>query len=262
MRINQTRKPSLFYPDNGEWTDMSAKIARRAKPSYLTLLLILALPILAFVGCNKAPTYFEVAHTYIALGESFTAGAGATNPAKNGYVALVGQHLTNKSTRVYNYGIRGANITGVTNLELPRAVEHSPDLITVWAAIDDFTSHKSLTTYTRDLALLLDSLGALNHGNSAQIYVGNIPKLIYLPRYRNLSSAQKAQMLVEIQRWNAAIAAITKQHKYTLVDFYDKLDLQHHATRWTSSNGLDPNNAGYQAIANIWVQAIANYNHV
>lgn len=230
---------------------MKKNILCRWKHHYLAFLLLLALPALALASCGN---FLSQPHTYVALGASDAVGKGATDPKTDGYVPLLEQHLA-KGSQFYDFGVSGITLGAALQQELPLALQKHPDLVTVWLAVNDL-GRTPLPRYEQELNQLLTQLAS----TKAEIYVANIPQLMYLPRFNKLSQTQKAKRDSIIQRWNTAIAQIISQHSDYLVDLYNNLDLKDHPTDWVSADGFHPNNTGYQQIANIFWQTISSHN--
>src|SRR5947208_6758936 len=140
--------------------------------------------------------------TYVALGASDAVGIGSNIPGSQGYVPLVAAHLP-KGSHLINLGISGIQLHEALSQELPLALTTSPNLITIWLVANDFIGDVTYDTYLHDLNFLLQQLHMSTH---ARIVMANLPDLTRLPAFANETPAQKAQMLVAIQKWNKAIA--------------------------------------------------------
>lgn len=231
--------------------------------SFIVLLGILSA--IGFAGCQGSPnvqspkatpgpSFLTQPHDYVAIGASTAVGRGATNPATDAYVPLIFHHLA-QGSQLHNLGISGAGVDQALQDELPQALQAHPDLVTVWIGTDDL-GRISLAAFQQGFDQILSQLAQ----TKAQIYVGNIPQLSYLPRFRNRSDAEKSQMLAKIQSWDTVIAQLVSKHGATLIDLYDQLDLKDYAAAWSSGDGFHPNNTGYQQIANFFWQAITSHN--
>ena len=102
---------------------------------------------------------------YVALGDSFTEGVGDPDPASHnglrGWADLVAVHLAshNPEFRYANLAIRGHTMDAVITGQIPRAIMLQPDLVTIYAGINDLLKLRTdldamMTQYTHALARL------------------------------------------------------------------------------------------------------------
>jgi acyl-CoA thioesterase-1 len=190
---------------------------------------------------------------YVALGASDAVGIGSNTPLSQGYVPLVAARLP-KGSHALDLGVNGIHLREALTAELPLALSTSPDLITVWLVANDFIGGVAYNDYMQDLATLLSQL---HSGTRARIFMANLPDLTRLPAFSNDSAVQKAQMLRDIERWDAGIARQAARYSVTLVDL-----LQHGSEitahpEYISGDGFHPSPAGYAQLANVFWQAIA-----
>src|SRR5947209_13124312 len=139
--------------------------------------------------------------TYVALGASDAVGAGSDQPGSQGYVPLIAAHLP-QGSHLVNLGISGIRVHEALTEELPIALSTSPGLVTIWLVANDFVDGVSYTDYTHDLDALLSQLRTRTR---AKLVMANLRDLTRLPAFASLTLTQKAQMLQQIQRWNAGI---------------------------------------------------------
>src|SRR6266487_2801504 len=190
--------------------------------------------------------------TYVALGASDAVGVGSNQPGSQGYVPLVAAHLP-KGSHMINLGISGERLHNALTEELPIALSTSPELVTVWLVANDFVGGVPYDTYMHDLNILLGELHANTH---ASLVMANLPDLTQLPAFANLAPAQKAQMLVQITRWNAGIAITAAHYGVTLVDLFSHGSQLTTHPEYISGDGFHPSPAGYVQLANIFWLAI------
>ncbi len=190
---------------------------------------------------------------YVALGASDAVGVGSDTPDSQGYVPLLAAHLP-KGSRALNLGVNGIHLREALTTELPLALSTSPNLITAWLVANDFIGGVTYNDYMQDLSTLLSQL---RNGTRASIFIANLPDLTRLPAFSSNTAAQKAQMLKEIERWDAGIAQQAARYGVTLVDLLKRgSDITAHP-EYISSDGFHPSPAGYAQLANIFWQAIA-----
>jgi acyl-CoA thioesterase I len=190
--------------------------------------------------------------TYVALGASDAVGVGSDQPGSQGYVPLVAAHLP-KGSHLVNLGISGERLHDALTEELPIALSTSPGLITVWLVANDFVDGVSYDAYIHDLNTLL---GQLHTNSRASLVMANLPDLTRLPTFASLTSTQKAQMLVQIKRWNTGIATSAAHYSVKLVDLFNHGSQLTAHPEYISGDGFHPSPAGYVQLADIFWLAI------
>ena len=152
-----------------------------------------------------------------------------------------------------NLGISGIRLHEALSEELPIALSTSPKLVTVWLVVNDFVGGVSYEVYIQDLNTLLAQLHANTH---ASLVMANLPDLTRLPAFSSLSFSQKAQMLVQIKRWNTGIATAAAHYGVRLADLFSHgSELTAHP-EYISGDGFHPSPLGYVRLANIFWAAI------
>ena len=189
---------------------------------------------------------------YVALGASDAVGVGSNEPGSQGYVPLVANHLP-KGSRLINLGVSGIRLHEALSKELPLALSTGPRLVTIWLAANDFIANVPYESYRKDLNTFLQQLRA---GTHARIVMANLPDLTRLPVFAGLTGQQKKHMTVELQRWNAGIAAAAAHYTVTVVDLYSHESQLTAHPEYISDDGFHPSAAGYVQLANYFWEAI------
>jgi len=190
--------------------------------------------------------------TYVALGASDAVGVGSSQPGAQGYVPLVAARLP-KGSHLLNLGISGERLHDALSEELPIALSTSPELVTVWLVANDFVGGVPYDAYIHDLNVLLGKLHANTH---ASLVMADLPDLTRLPAFANLTATQKAQMLVQIARWNAGIAAAAALYGVRLVDLFGHGSQLTAHPEYISGDGFHPSPLGYVQLADLFWRAI------
>jgi acyl-CoA thioesterase I len=186
--------------------------------------------------------------TYVAIGASDAVGVGARSPETDGWVPRFGARL-GANVRVVNLGISGSTLSQALNEQLGPAIDAQPDVVTVWLAVNDLNARVPLERYAADLDMLLGKLEPTH----ARVLVGNVPDLASLAAYRGLDPAPLA---AQVDAWNQVIADTASRHGATLVDLYAHWqDVAEHP-EYLSADGFHPSSDGYQALANVFADAI------
>ena len=190
--------------------------------------------------------------TYVALGASDAVGVGSNVPGAQGYVPLVAAHLP-KGSHLINLGISGIHLHEALSQELPLALSTSPNLVTIWLVANDFIAGVPYDQYFQDLNFLLQKLRDSTH---AHVVMANLPDLTRLPAFSNETSAQKAQMVKAIQRWDQEIALLAKRYSVALVDLYSQGSQITSHPEYISGDGFHPSPSGYVQLADYFWRVI------
>jgi lysophospholipase L1-like esterase len=184
--------------------------------------------------------------TYVAIGASDAAGVGATVPDQESWPAVLQRKLP-PGSRLINLGISGSLLHQALDQQLPIALDSTPDLVTVWLAVNDYTAHAPLEQYAADLDTLL---GRLRERTGAAVLVGNIPDM------RSLPSAARMD-LSDVDRWNAAIEETARRNGVILVDLRSTWREVADHPEYISSDGFHPSKLGYQRLADVFYASAA-----
>lgn len=124
--------------------------------------------------------------TYVALGDSLTAGAGATKETES-YPYRLAQRLAegrNAEVTLVNLGQPGANTIDVLNNQVPAAVALHPDFITLAIGINDLHNNVPDEVFQKNLISIVNGLS----GATKNLNVITIPflagKSAFWPPYR------------------------------------------------------------------------------
>ena len=186
--------------------------------------------------------------TYVAIGASDAVGVGAANPETDGWVPRLGARL-GSSVHVVNLGVSGSTLAQALDEQIGPAVDAQPDVVTVWLAVNDLNARVPLERYAADLDTLLGQLETTH----ARVLVGNVPDLGALAAYRGVDPQP---LKLEVDRWNAAIADAVARHGATLVDLHARWQEVAEHPEYLSSDGFHPSTAGYQALADVFAEAL------
>lgn len=215
-------------------------------------LLLAALLGLALAGCSGDEPVKSAAPAtplYVAIGASETVGTGARNPESDGWAPQLLAKMP-AGTRFANLGIGGLQTHEAVAQALPVALDLQPNIVTVWLAVNDYSSGVALADYRADLDTIL---GGLAHGTRARVFVANMPDLTLIPAFHD---RDQTTLHRETQEWNAQIAASAAANGATLVDLYSGWTELRDNRGYISRDGLHPSGQGYRRIAEIFWQTM------
>ncbi|HKY51429.1 MAG TPA: GDSL-type esterase/lipase family protein [Candidatus Limnocylindria bacterium] len=187
---------------------------------------------------------------YVAIGASDTVGVGASDPTTGSWPARVAKLLPPGSAFV-NVGVSGSIAMQARAAQLPGAIAQRPTVVSIWLAVNDMNATIEPASFASDLGAIVDTLVART---DAKIFVGNVPDVRSVPAY---AEADKAALFRLIGAYNTVIAGIVAKHpgRVFAVDlFTGSADLV--STITVSSDGFHPSDAGYQLIADRFIEAM------
>lgn len=229
----------------------------------LLSLMILSLLILSLGGCSLLPggqvsssspdegqQQAQGQLTYVAIGASDTFGIGTDDPYNQNWASDLAREIGPRY-HLINLGIPGAIMSTAIGRELPIVLDTHPNLVTIWLGVNDIADNVPVTSYARDLDVMLSRLQADAPG--VRIAIANIPDLTLLPHF---SSFDPQVLHMRISSYNAAIADSAQRHHIILVDLAAyNTEIKNHP-EYLSSDGFHPNELGYSKLAELFYQVL------
>lgn len=195
--------------------------------------------------------------TYVAIGASDTFGLGTDNPYDENWATDLANLLGPSHIHLINLGVPGITVQDALNLELPIALDAHPNLITIWLGVNDIVANVPANSYASNLNTLLARLRA--NAPHARIAIANIPDLTLLPYFTQTDPVDPAVLTQEILAYNTIIASAARRYQAILVDLTQQnYNLQKHP-EYISSDGLHPNDIGYQQLAKVFYEALQQH---
>lgn len=185
---------------------------------------------------------------YVAMGDSTVEGIGASHASKS-FPSLVFEKIKKdkKEAVFYNLGKGGAKVRDVIELQLGRAIELKPNLITISVGGNDLHHRTKLKHFEEDYSYLIKTL---KEKTDAEIIISNIPDVSLLP---TLSIFVKYLSKFMTRRLNKVINKHATQFKCILIDLYEGSRVNSKKYRnLISSDGFHPSDKGYA----LWANAI------
>ena len=153
--------------------------------------------------------------TYVALGDSLTAGVGTTDISQS-FPYLVAKEMATKygKVKLFDFGVPGAKSKNVLSDQLDKALALNPDYVTILIGINDIHGLVPVNAFKRNI---LEIIGKLKSQTHAEIILVNIPyigspKLVYPPY----------DSYFEFRTWqyNRVIKEICANNQIKCVDLY------------------------------------------
>lgn len=178
---------------------------------------------------------------YVALGDSLTAGVGATAENKT-YPYLLAKLLTDKQNTqvtVINLGSPGATAEDVLKTQVPLVAELHPDIVTVAVGVNDMHSQVSAKLFRQTMSAITDKLASTTkHLNFINIpYIGS--KSVFLPPYR-------AYFDWQTKRYNSLLSASLAGRQVSIIDLYSLTrEKAFSDSLYYSTDGFHPSDSGF-----------------
>lgn len=190
--------------------------------------------------------------TYVALGDSLTAGVGASKE-ENSYpyrMAKLIAEKKNMQVTLVNLGVPGATAADVLKDQIPLVAKLHPDFVTLSIGVNDMHNRVPDISFRQTLSSIVDSLfGITKHINILTIpYIGD--KSIFLPPYRQYFDWQT-------NHYNSLLHNALVGRDVTIIDLYGLTrERAFSDPNYYSADGFHPSDDGY----NFWSTIL--YDHL
>ncbi len=207
----------------------------------------------------------------LAVGASDAAGHGASDPSRDAWPRVLHREAFATGSPITVVGIPGATLD-----QLIAAVERrgsagggQPDVIAVWAAVNDLRAVTTPDQYETKLDRLLRSLP---RGARSRVLVANVPSLEALPALAGCSGAEgtcaagSLRVPVEVVRqvvdaYNQAIARVAAEHQAEVVDLHAaslRIRAEGREREMIGADGFHPSSAGHRSIAREFARVLGS----
>jgi lysophospholipase L1-like esterase len=185
--------------------------------------------------------------TYVALGDSFTAGLV---PGETRWADEVARAL-GPDTRYENLAWVGATSADVEHKQLDRALELDPDVVTIVCGANDVLEsvRPDPDEYAQRLARMFARLR--REAPQADIVTATYPDI---SRFLDLRPRTRARVQKGMGRFNAACRAVARNHGIPLLDGYDHPAASDRDTY--AADGFHPSEEGHRRAAVEFLRAL------
>ncbi len=189
---------------------------------------------------------------YLALGDSYTIGTGASHESRNfpSLLAASLQQASRREVEVVNPAVNGFTTIDLLAKELGYITDLKPDLVSVLIGVNDLVQGRSAQQYRESLVEIYDAIAAtkLPAGRVAAI---SIPSWSVAPAARDYGDPTRLRSLTE--KFNAAAKQEAEARRFTWVDLTEVSTRAMGSTGWIAADELHPGDAQYAAWAEeIW----------
>ena len=189
---------------------------------------------------------------YLALGDSYTIGTGASHESRN-FPSLLAAHVqeaTRREVKVVNPAVNGFTTIDVLAKELGYITDLKPDLVSVLIGVNDLVQGRRAQQYRESLIEIYDAIAAtqLPAGRVAAI---SIPNWSVVPAARDYGDPARVRSLTE--QFNAVAKQEAEARSFLWVDLTEVSTRATGSTGWIAADDLHPGDAQYAAWAEeIW----------
>jgi acyl-CoA thioesterase-1 len=187
---------------------------------------------------------------YLALGDSYTACAGASSSAQS-WPAIVAGRLAERTGR--KVGLTNPAVNGFTTLdlidnELAHIERLKPDLITILIGVNDLVRGREIGEYQASLVTIYDKVLELNLPSGRALAI-SIPNWSVVPAARQYGDPEHIRQLTDTFNDIARDEAEGRGFKW--VDITETSISGLGSAGWISSDGLHPGDSQYAAWAEV-----------
>ena len=204
---------------------------------------------------SQGPNVDTVSVRYLALGDSYTIGTGASDEAHN-YPSILAKRLTQatgQKVSLKNPAVNGYTTLNLIDRELKYLSRVQPDLVSVLIGVNDIVQGRSEADYRASLAVIYDSVANLTLHQGRVVCVA-IPDWAGVPGARNFGTPD------ELRRRTQAFNAITKEESaargFGWVDITDASVSGTGSPGWIARDNLHPGDRQYAAWADVIWNAV------
>jgi acyl-CoA thioesterase-1 len=176
---------------------------------------------------------------YLALGDSYTIGTGASDDA-HAWPSIIAGRLGAKLT---NPAVNGYTTEDLIREELPLVEAVNPGLITVLIGVNDLVQGRNLDQYRHSLATIYDAI------EERPVVAVSIPTWSYVPAAANFGGAEHVERLTG--EFNDVARGQATARGFAWVDIGPVSASRIGAPGWIASDQLHPGNAQYAAWADV-----------
>ena len=189
---------------------------------------------------------------YLALGDSFTIGTGASNEHRN-FPTLLSRKLSAASgrlVRLTNLAVDGATTDDLIRDQLDQLDSVRPDYVSVLIGANDLTQGRGRAEYQGSLIWIYDVIASRGLPPTRVAAIA-IPDWSAAPAGDRFGNPDSLRLVID--GFNAVARAESASRGFVFVDIAELSRSRLGEEGWTSADGLHPGDPQYEAWADhIW----------
>jgi acyl-CoA thioesterase-1 len=187
---------------------------------------------------------------YLALGDSYTIGTGASDESRS-FPSLLARRLseqTGRKVEVTNPAVNGFTTLDLIERELPLLRSVRPDLASVLIGVNDLAQGRRADEYRSSLVEIYDEVATLRLP-AGRVVAVSIPNWSVVPAARDYGELELIRHLTDT--FNDAAHAEAETRGFTWVDITAASISGLGSAGWISDDGLHPGDMQYAAWAEV-----------
>jgi acyl-CoA thioesterase I len=187
---------------------------------------------------------------YLALGDSYTIGTGASGPAHS-WPAIIAVRLaehTGRQVELSNPAINGFTTQDLIDDELPQVRRLKPDLVTILIGVNDLVRERTPAEYRAALARIYDEVGKEKTADG-RVFAVSIPNWSVVPAAREYGDPEHIRDLTDA--FNDVANEEATKRGLGWIDITAASISGLGTPGWIASDGLHPADAQYAAWAEV-----------
>jgi lysophospholipase L1-like esterase len=190
----------------------------------------------------------ELALTYLALGDSYTIGTGASDESRS-WPAIIAERL---NAELINPAVNGFTTLDLIRVELPYLQRVRPDLVSVLIGVNDLVQGRTVEQYEASLQRIYRSAAALQLP-AGRVAAVTIPNWSVVPAARDFGDPDRLRTTTDA--FNAVARDQAGKHGFTWIDITE-VSSSGSGDDWIADDRLHPGDAQYAAWAEVIWQGV------
>ena len=183
---------------------------------------------------------------FLALGDSYTIGTGATDPS-HAWPSIIAARL---GAELINPAVNGYTTEDLIRDELPLVRRLGPDLVTVLIGVNDLVQGRETQAYRGSLRRIYDELAG------TRVVAVSIPTWAYVPAAAGFGGASRVERLTRLFNQEAQEEAAARGFLWVNIGPVSTSEVG--SEGWIASDGLHPGDRQYAAWAEVIWQALGD----
>ena len=199
---------------------------------------------------------------YLALGDSYTIGTGASGEAHN-YPSIVAERVAKASGRkvdLTNPAVNGFTTRDLIDRELRHVQTFKPQLVSILIGVNDLVQGRTPEQYRASLRRIYDAVASLGLPEG-QVAAISIPNWSVVPAARDFGEPERLRGLTDA--FNAIANEEASSRGFTWIDITQVSTSDAGADGWISEDRLHPGDTQYAAWADVvWAAVRESWSSV
>jgi len=181
---------------------------------------------------------------YLALGDSYTIGTGASDESQS-WPSIIARRMNAELT---NPSVNGYTTLDLIRDELPYLERIKPDLVSILIGVNDLVQGRPPDNYRDSLTRIYDAV--LDLEIPPRVAAVSIPTWSYVPAAADFGGKDKVETLTGL--FNAVAEQEARARNFTWIDIGASSTSGIGSPGWIASDDLHPGDAQYA----VWAEAI------